>query len=178
MHPYAVNDPAAGITRPETTHQPVGLPVRRHRTRPGPEKHDISIMLKPAATSPRDARNASRRALKIWGLANLIEATDAIISELVTNAVTASCEKVPLGRAPSSIVLRLSVEADWRELCVRVWDPDPAQPPRGKPLPDGDTENGRGLFIVDAISERWGWYPASNGGKYVWSVIKADAKTP
>jgi len=33
-------------------------------------------------------------------------------------------------------------------------------------------ENGRGLILVDALSERWGYFPAHGGGKVVWAEVK------
>ena len=39
-------------------------------------------------------------------------------------------------------------------------------------VPDFDTEGGRGLFLVDALSERWNWYDARAwGGKVVWAEV-------
>jgi len=32
-------------------------------------------------------------------------------------------------------------------------------------------ENGRGLMIVKALSRRWDWDPAEDGGKYVWALL-------
>ena len=51
-----------------------------------------------------------------------------------------------------------------------MWDenarlPEPAEPG----LAD---ESGRGLMLVDALTERWGWELASSGrGKVVWALI-------
>jgi hypothetical protein len=66
---------------------------------------------------------------------------------------------------------------------VLAWDPSPLPP---LPVtPDEDTENGRGLLLVEAISERWGWYfPAACGtanvpdqrGKVVWAVVGLSTK--
>lgn len=82
------------------------------------------------------------------------------------------------GTEPRHITFRLTVEAGEGELCMRVWDPDPDPPPRAQPLPDDDAESGRGLFIVNALSSRWGWHPAPNGGKFVWSALRLDARPP
>jgi hypothetical protein len=39
-------------------------------------------------------------------------------------------------------------------------------------LPGLDDESGRGLMLVDALAERWGWdLPASGRGKVVWALV-------
>ncbi|HUN33172.1 MAG TPA: ATP-binding protein [Trebonia sp.] len=98
--------------------------------------------------------------------------------ELVTNAITASRDKAPPGTEPCHITFRLTVQADEGELCIRVWDPDPVPPPRTGTLPGDEAESGRGLFIVNALSGRWGWYPGPTGGKTVWSALRLDGQPP
>ena len=112
-------------------------------------------MLGPVETAPKCARGTLIALLKIWGLAHLGEVGEAITSELVTDAVAASRQVAPLGTGASQIVLRLTV--------------------RRTELPDEDAEHGRGLFIVNVLSERWGWYLARLGGKYVWAVLLLDS---
>ncbi|HUN31418.1 MAG TPA: ATP-binding protein, partial [Trebonia sp.] len=79
---------------------------------------------------------------------------------------------------PRPVILRLTVHPDAGELCIRVWDPDPTAPPSGQLLPGDDEERGRGLFIVKALSSRWGWHPGPNGGKFVWSALSLDVQPP
>jgi hypothetical protein len=38
---------------------------------------------------------------------------------------------------------------------------------------DEGGESGRGLHVVDAISESWGWTPPDRAGKAVWAMIRA-----
>ena len=174
MRPHAVNDPASAASgRPGA--EPAPLPVRVRQARPGPPKPETSLMLGPLDTAPGDARATLRLSLMLWGLPHLTGPAEAICSELVTNAVAASREKAPPGTEPVHVTFTLSVEAGEGELCLRVWDPDPTPPPRDQALPADDAESGRGLFIVSALSSRWGWHPAPHGGKYVWSTIRLDA---
>jgi hypothetical protein len=36
-----------------------------------------------------------------------------------------------------------------------------------------EAENGRGLMLVEAISEQWGWYfREDNDGKVVWATMR------
>jgi len=127
-----------------------------------------SLRLDAAATAPGRARATVRDALAQWGLRHLTDPAEAIASELVTNAVAASREAVPIGAAPAHITLSIIVER--AELHIRVWDPDPAPPPRDYEPGTWD-ETGRGLMIVAALSERWDWCPTADRGKYVWAAL-------
>jgi anti-sigma regulatory factor (Ser/Thr protein kinase) len=169
--------PAQSAASPDADTGPGPLPARTYRQRPGPAKPERSLILAPVDTAPRDARATVRASLKLWGLPHLIEPAEAICSELLTNAVTVSRDKAPPGGEPCPITFRLTVEADDGELCIRVWDPDPTPPPEDQLLPGDDEEGGRGLFIVSALSDRWGWYPAPNGGKFVWSACALDTES-
>jgi anti-sigma regulatory factor (Ser/Thr protein kinase) len=42
------------------------------------------------------------------------------------------------------------------------------------PDPRGPAESGRGLFLVDAFSDSWGWHPLSEAphGKVVWALFR------
>ena len=171
MHPYASTAPQPARTRPEAAPGATALPVRTQRTRPGPAKPDTSLILGPVDTAPAAARATLRLSLTLWGLNHLTTDAEAITSELVTNAIITSRDKAPPGTEPRHVTFRLTVEPDQGELCIRVWDPDPTPPPRDQPLANDDDESGRGLHIVNALSNRWGWHPAPNGGKYTWATI-------
>jgi hypothetical protein len=52
---------------------------------------------------------------------------------------------------------------------ILVWDANPQPPIRIDP--DSEAESGRGLLLVEAISERWDWYvPPDGTGKVVWCL--------
>jgi anti-sigma regulatory factor (Ser/Thr protein kinase) len=148
---------------------PVALPVRTGRTRPGPATRQTSLILGPLATAPGTARGTLSTALTLWGLAHLNDDAEAITSELVTNAITASRAAAPPGTEPRPVILWITARN--AELCIRVWDPDPDPPPLHQPPPGPLTENGRGLLIVTALSDQWGWHPAPDSGKYVWATL-------
>lgn len=170
-------NPATGRTaaRPETGH-PAPLPARTHRQRPGPATRDTSLILGPLPTAPATARGVLKTSLPLWGLAHLTNDAEAITTELVTNAITASTTAAPPGTEPRPVTLYISARDG--ELCIRVWDADPTPPPLNQPPPDPLTENGRGLIIVSALSHRWGWHPAANGGKYTWATLPLSAQSP
>src|SRR5713226_3689142 len=104
------------------------------------------------------ARLHARNIACEWGLGDLAETIELVVSELVTNAVQASvdhngrpCYTPDTGLA--CIHLRLST--DGLVALVEVWDENFQQPTPTQASPDD--ESGRGLMLVDALAERWGW---------------------
>jgi hypothetical protein len=52
---------------------------------------------------------------------------------------------------------------------IHIWDSAPDLPVRQ--APDLDAEHGRGLLLVEAMSERYGSYLLEDGnGKVVWAL--------
>ncbi|GAA0320828.1 ATP-binding protein [Actinoallomurus spadix] len=89
-------------------------------------------------------------------LATIAELT----SELVTNAVQ-HAEPGPSGDQE----IRVNVRVDYGMVWLAVCDRDPTLPVRR--TPDFVAECGRGLFLVDAQADQWG-FVRYHGGKYVW----------
>jgi anti-sigma regulatory factor (Ser/Thr protein kinase) len=119
------------------------------------------------------ARLHTRAVMREWGLAPLAETIELIVSELTTNAITASrrAEREPTyQRRPGlpAVALRLSV-VRWQVL-IEVWDDVEIAPHRqATRLHD---ESGRGLMLVEALAERWGSYVPQHGrGKVVWAEV-------
>jgi anti-sigma regulatory factor (Ser/Thr protein kinase) len=118
------------------------------------------------------ARLHARQVLWEWRLTGDLDGTELVVSELVTNAVQRS--RADGHPAP----VRLWLLADRARVLVLVWDASPL-PPVTMGTSE-DAENGRGLLLVDAISERWGFYfPGEHGpasaagqrGKVVWAAV-------
>ncbi|MFG3020102.1 SpoIIE family protein phosphatase [Streptomyces sp. NPDC048254] len=105
-------------------------------------------------SSVRSARHMAARQLAEWGLDDLEDATELIVSELVTNAVRHSTG--PIG-------LRL---IQHQALTCEVFDTSDCLPRPRRAHPTD--EDGRGLFLVAQLSRRWDSRPVS-GGKVVWS---------
>ena len=57
-------------------------------------------------------------------------------------------------------------------VAVMVTDPSPCPPVMRDPA--GDNEHGRGLHIVEALSDRWGWQPTPPG-KAVYAILMREA---
>ena len=109
------------------------------------------------------ARLHAQHILWEWGKTSLTEQVVQVVSELVTNSITAARAMAPIPP------VRMWLLSDTTTLLVLVWDANPDRPQITEP--DDDAENGRGLLIVQALSERWGTYPTpQTGGKVVWAA--------
>ncbi len=120
-----------------------------------PEDHRICLQLAPKLEAVREARAFIRDPLKRWGLEDLIDASELLVSELVTNAIRYA--------SSGEIMLRLVLEPD--TLVCEVHDSSPALP-RVLQV-DKDAENGRGLHVVSQLAGRWG-ARRTLAGKVVW----------
>jgi anti-sigma regulatory factor (Ser/Thr protein kinase) len=118
------------------------------------------------------ARLHARHVLWEWGMSGPAETAELLVSELLTNALKATAghdDRVPV---------RLRLSCDGARVLIEVWDADP-RPPAPKDLgddgtPDLEEEGGRGLFLVAALSARWGFYPTQGpAGKVTWCEIQA-----
>lgn len=109
--------------------------------------------LDPRAQTAGQARRLARRALARWGLEELSDAVELLVSEVVTNAVR---------YAERPITLRL-LRTD--TLRCEVGD-DVPQLPRLRQARATD-EGGRGLYLVNRLTRRWGATRLSTG-KVVW----------
>ncbi|WP_200259298.1 ATP-binding SpoIIE family protein phosphatase [Streptomyces sp. HSG2] len=113
--------------------------------------------LEPDETAPRQARRLARRALDRWGLEELTDAVELLVSEVVTNAVRYATRPVTL-RLLRTDVLRCEVGDDVPQL------------PRLRQARATD-EGGRGLYLVNRLARRWGATRLSTG-KVVWFELR------
>ncbi|WP_299534787.1 anti-sigma regulatory factor [uncultured Streptomyces sp.] len=137
--------------------------------RPGTEALRFCFALPARADSVAGARELTRSGLALWKLgADVCDAATLIVSELVTNAVvhTASsrvvCELQRLDR-----LLRIAVQDQGHRTGPRLRD-------------TSDDEHGRGLLLVDALSEAWGSHGDDDGvrGRIVWAELPHGAGQP
>jgi serine/threonine-protein kinase RsbW len=107
--------------------------------------------------------------LKEWGLPrDLIEDAQIVVSELMTNARDAS---VVLPERPP-ITPRLL--ATGKSLVIEAWDQSPLDL---EPRQAGDDDEcGRGLTVVAALGDRWGWERTGYRRKVVWSQLAYAAR--
>jgi anti-sigma regulatory factor (Ser/Thr protein kinase) len=127
--------------------------------------------LSPRPDEARTARRFARELLTYWGLAELADDAETIIGELVVNAARHGMATARVRRAAlDEAVLRLCLLRRAGEVMFAVVDPsDEAPVPR---QPDWAGESGRGLQIVGALSDVWGWSPIEGHGKAVWAVLR------
>ncbi|MFE6030224.1 ATP-binding protein [Streptomyces niveus] len=112
------------------------------------------------------ARQLVTHALAVWGLESLGDDAALVVSELVANAAHHG-----RGDAIRVVITRLGEH----RVDVGVVDTSHVEPAlREAGL---DEEAGRGLAIVDALSERWGWDPTPRG-KRVWAELSASDEPP
>jgi anti-sigma regulatory factor (Ser/Thr protein kinase) len=110
------------------------------------------------------ARMRTRQVLWEWGLAKCSEQVELLVSELMTNAIKASQSLERLSP------VRLWLLSDKQHLLILVWDGNHWPPVR---IDAGqDAESGRGLLLVEALSDGWGSYAHTGwGGKIVWCEV-------
>ncbi|GAA0326746.1 SpoIIE family protein phosphatase [Streptomyces turgidiscabies] len=109
--------------------------------------------LDPEDAAPGRARRLARRALSRWGLEEMTDSVELLVSEVVTNAVRYASRPITL-RLLRTDVLRCEVGDDVPQL------------PRLRQARATD-EGGRGLYLVNRLARRWGATRLSTG-KVVW----------
>ncbi|MGW0910445.1 SpoIIE family protein phosphatase [Streptomyces sp. NPDC002784] len=109
--------------------------------------------LEPEDAAPGRARRLARRALSRWGMEDMSDSVELLVSEVVTNAVRYTSRPVTL-RLLRTDVLRCEVGDDVPQL------------PRLRQARATD-EGGRGLYLVNKLARRWGATRLSTG-KVVW----------
>jgi anti-sigma regulatory factor (Ser/Thr protein kinase) len=149
--------------RPRPTHPPPRWPLK------------AALDLGAVLTAPGCARAWTREILWEWDAAELADDAELVASELVTNSVSACT-------GPDRAAIRLVLTLDQGELAVLVRDDDPRAPVAAQP--GVEDESGRGLLIVEHLSDRCGWFPLQGArpAKVTWAVIAwpgwADGELP
>lgn len=119
-------------------------------------------------TSARAARVFVTEVLGGWDMDELSYDAATIASELATNAIV----HAPAASL-SGDLFHIALTIDVSRLTITVSDlveQVPAPPFPGEP--DDDAESGRGLGIVEAYSDEWGWQRNGPTGKLVWATLK------
>lgn len=162
----------------------VPAPGRRHRQRdamepdpPSSRKGKITISEWPLRTfmelgalsgAVPCARLHAREVLWEWALmTELRENSELVVSELITNAISAS-------QATGHASVQLWLLSDRTQVLIMVGDASTQRPTRIDA--DEEAESGRGLLLVEAISAQWGWYFPDGGiaGKVTWALLRPD----
>ncbi|WP_432247882.1 ATP-binding protein [Streptomyces sanyensis] len=139
-------------------------------TRPAAWAHRFEMSFTPTPRGARLARRLCAERLHSWGVPYGTEAHDDVallVAELTANAVHH-------GRVPGrDFRVRLGVPAEpGTTVRIEVADARGERTPEPAPHPPGpDRTEGRGLLLVAALADRWGWAPRPPGapGKVVWA---------
>ncbi len=125
------------------------------------------------AASVRAARDFAVATVRRWGAAERSYDIAIVVSELLTNALRYTRPGSGLARPRRPIRLGL-LQLTPGLLCA-VADPSTAAPVPQRAEAFGET--GRGLHIVGALADRWG-YTTSGTGKVVWATFTTPAGKP
>ncbi|MFI9240950.1 ATP-binding protein [Streptomyces sp. NPDC053079] len=156
-----------GPGTPSCTHSPP-TPWAAHRTYPGPPPAR-AVSLPAAPPSVAAARRFTERLLAEWGLHGLTADATLLLSELVTNAIV----HVPGGAADVQLVISRTPD----HLVAQVTDAGGCLPQCAEAGPD--SENGRGIWLVEQIAAQWGHHASGTGtGKTVWFTLPLPGATP
>ncbi|MGX9874503.1 ATP-binding protein [Streptomyces cellulosae] len=113
------------------------------------------------------SRRTLRLILTVHGLISLVDIAELLAAELVANAVRHT-------KGPAALRVRWSPPGTLR---IGAWDADPSPPQPPQPLAAVlETEDGRGLGLVRACADVWGWQPLvrdGSRGKFVWCEVGA-----
>lgn len=128
----------------------------------------VACPLSRGPQSARQARRLTRNTLRDWDLWSLAEDAETIVGEFVANAVT-HATSLAVNRKASADNLGLRLLHRSGEVICAVLDPSDVAPVLKAPA--GIEEAGRGLQMVDALSDVWGWSPVAGRGKAVWAIL-------
>jgi anti-sigma regulatory factor (Ser/Thr protein kinase) len=138
---------------------------------PGVAHSRLDLALSPSAV--RWGRAHVEDVLAKWGVAEAVVGDAVVIaSELLSNAVehAAPMPSTANGR-PGVAQCGLLLWLTDRGLTVAVYDGD-RRPPVLRVVPPADAERGRGLLLVQTLSETWGYnYPTPRSGKLVYARL-------
>jgi Histidine kinase-like ATPase domain len=147
------------------------------------------------ASSVCAARGFTVATLRHWGAADRCEDVAVVVSELLTNALRHAMPRAEgtrpqadgtqpraeraQGTQPRSAgtrrrwPIRLGLLQCGPGLLCAVADPSESAPAQAKP---GElAETGRGLEVIGALSDSWGYITASDMGKIVWATFSTEA---
>jgi anti-sigma regulatory factor (Ser/Thr protein kinase) len=115
----------------------------------------------------RAARDFTVSTLRRWDVAERREDIAVVVSELLTNAVRHALPACSGSRTGWPIRLGLLQPGHW-VMCA-VADPSQAAPvPKN---PESFAETGRGLHVIAALSDQWGYTTPTDMGKVLWAMF-------
>src|SRR5690348_3427739 len=161
IRPEASRTGRTGARRNPMTTMAPPRPAERHERHERHARHGYRVRLATGPAAAAEARRRVRVAIRSWQVPVDLDAALLLTSELVTNAVRHEAgqraQAVVLAIACSRGRLRVDVHDTSRSL------PSVAQVP-------ADAETGRGLLLVETLSDEWGCY-RTPAGKAVYFTL-------
>jgi anti-sigma regulatory factor (Ser/Thr protein kinase) len=132
------------------------------------ERHGCRVRLAIGPAAAAEARRRVRDAIRSWQVPVDVDAALLLTSELVTNAV----------RHEAGQAIRLVISCAPGQLRVDVHDTSRSWP--AVVAASADAETGRGLFLVETLSDAWGFYrtPAGKAVYFTLGRPPEDAGVP
>jgi anti-sigma regulatory factor (Ser/Thr protein kinase) len=168
--------PAHGVHAPRFTPVQAWIPRDPAAQDHGwPDRWPLRTQLELAAlvTAPGCARAHVSAVLREWHAdPGLTDTAALIVTEMMTNAVLSTHAH----GYPDPV--RMWMLSDRGSVLFLTWDATMPAPVLASAAPAD--EHGRGLALIDALCESWGFYhPAEQpGGKVVWALVKPEAPDP
>lgn len=113
----------------------------------------------------RDLRHRLAKTLADWGVSERADDVLSSCSEMLTNALCYGQIEV--------LTAQMSEADGWLRLTVPDNNPIPPYPT----LAERDDEDGRGVFLVAALADAWG-FRATGDGKHVFAEFRIHGHTP
>lgn len=125
--------------------------------------------------SVRTARLFALRIMQLWGVTDRSEDVGAVVAELLSNAVRHALSDEPqTGGAIRWRPIQLGLLHPGPCVLCAVADPSTLSPVRLSP--DWRDEGGRGLQLIESLSDHWGFCPLPEGqGKVVWAAFATNS---
>ncbi|MEO3978343.1 ATP-binding protein [Streptomyces sp. CAU 1734] len=131
-----------------------------------PSRH-CTVELQALPSRIRQVRRIVSAQLRYWHLDPLIDQAALGVTELLTN--------VHRHAEPDKMCV-VDIELLTDRLTVSVHDHDPRLP--AVPADDLYATSGRGLSLIEAVSEQWGVRPRGETGKTVWFTLTTPPQAP
>lgn len=165
-YPHAVLDQAslAEVGRVCALHSDVMPPTSYHATGPAtgdPGVEHTSWAFLPVPKAVQALRRFVGGTLQSWGEEDLVPDAVVVSSEMATNAISHADSPFHASIERSAGVVRIAIE-------------DAGPGTAAQRLAAHEDVSGRGIMIVEALSERWG-HGHLPGGKVVWAEFPSTA---
>jgi anti-sigma regulatory factor (Ser/Thr protein kinase) len=131
--------------------------------------HVSFLELAALTTAVPCGRLHARHVLWEWRLAHLAQDAELLVSEMLSNAIKAS--RPPAGTG----LVALRLLANHQQLLIEIWDHNPDGPPPRQAGPE--SESGRGLTVIEALSDRWGLTRVHPNLKVIWCELAISGQT-